>query len=848
MQLSSAQKLRTGVLLTLFFFSGVAALIYEVLWLKELGLLFGVTAYAAATTLAVFFLGLSAGSFAWGRRSADSLRPLRVYALLELGIALSALLYFGLLDLYRLIYPLLFQHLGHQPTLMLLVKFMLAVGILFLPAFFMGGTLPVMGQYLVRRPEELGRKASALYAINTFGAATGALAAGFYLPPLLGFRNSYLLAVSLNLVIAAIAFAWSRLETPAREQSSAPAGPQTSDEIQGAELPARLIWALAFASGFLTLALEVLWTRMFAQVLQNSVYTFATILTVFLVALALGSVVAHLLCRSRVNPAAALVFLLAAAAVGIGLIPLVFYRLTSGLEQLGAGLGWVEYSVSVFAIAAATLLIPGLLAGSIFPYLMKLSEAWRQSAGSTIGRLAAVNTVAAILGSLAAGFLLLDLLGLWSSLRWISIVYVLLAVLTLFRVDRRWGRWAVCAIGGAIAILVVTGFAIGNLRLVRVDDNEEVAWLREGAHGTVAVVQRNGDLRLKVNNHYTLGTAASTPNQRVQAWFPLSLHPDPKRVFFLGMGTGITAGGALDYDVERVVVTELNPDVIEASKENFAPYLNGLFEDPRVEVIAEDGRAYLAGTNETFDLIIGDIFLTYRVGVGSLYTVEHFLAVRSRLAPGGLFAQWLPMFDLSEQEFGIIARTMLEVFPQVSLWRRSLSPRFPVYALVATADGTPLSPDLFRGRLKTLEERGAVGPDVWFENIPLAAFAGNVSALRADFREYPLSTDDWRPLEYLSPVTERNTKGAGRGRTLSYLELAEFCDRLLSRSEPRSDPFLERFTEREFLEIEAGLEYYRYATFSRMNRPTEAAEARRRYEELVAGEVNSVQRESPAEQ
>lgn len=839
MQLSSAQKLRTGVLLTLFFLSGAAALIYEVLWLKELGLLFGVTAYAAATTLAVFFLGLSAGSLVWGRRSQFFRRPLRVYALLEVGIALSALLYFGLLDLYQLFYPALFQHLGQHPSLMISVKFMLAVGILFLPAFFMGGTLPVMGQYLVRRPEDLGRKASALYAINTFGAATGALAAGFYLPLLLGFRNSYLLAISLNLLVALVAFVWSRTEVPADRPSLAAADSKAADQSAGAVLPARLIWALAFASGFLTLALEVLWTRMFSQVLQNSVYTFATILTVFLIALALGSVVAHLLCRSRANPAMALLFLLSAAAVAIALTPLLFYRLTSGLEQLGEGLGWMEYSLSVFGTASVTLLLPGLLAGSIFPYLMKLGEAWHQSAGSTIGRLAAVNTVAAILGSLAAGFLLLDLLGLWRSLRWIAIAYVILAGLILVRVDRRRVRWIGFTVGGIMLILLVTGVGTRSFGLVSVDENEEIAWLREGAHGTVAVVHRDGDLRLKVNNHYLLGTAASTPNQRVQAWFPLSLHPSPKRVFFLGMGTGITAGGALDYDVERVVVTELNPDVVAASRENFSPYLNGLFEDSRVEVIAEDGRAYLAGTDEIFDLVIGDIFLTYRVGVGSLYTVEHFQAVRSRLAPGGLFVQWLPMFDLSEEEFGIIARTMLEVFPQVSLWRRSMSPRFPVFALVATVDTAPLNPDQARERLHQLVERGVVAPEVWFQNIPFAAFAGNLAPIRSYFAGYALSTDDRRPLEYLSPVTERDSKTSERSRTLAFLELADFCERLLVQSQPRSDPFLGRLSDREFRQIDAGLEFYRFETLSRLDRTAEAAEARRRYEDLVMARADA---------
>jgi spermidine synthase len=201
--------MHTLILLFLFFASGLTSLIYEVLWLKELGLLFGNTAYATATTLAVFFAGLSVGGYWWGRRASQFRHPLRVYAVLEVGIGLSALLYFALLDLYYLLYGPLFTAVGHQPALFLAVKILLAAGVLFPPAFFMGGTLPVMGQYLIRRLDHLGRTASVLYAVNTIGAAIGAFVAGFYLPMVLGFTNSYLTAIALNLVIAALSYGLS---------------------------------------------------------------------------------------------------------------------------------------------------------------------------------------------------------------------------------------------------------------------------------------------------------------------------------------------------------------------------------------------------------------------------------------------------------------------------------------------------------------------------------------------------------------------------------------------------------------------------------------------------------------
>jgi len=804
-----------------------------VLWLKELGLLFGVTAYAAATTLAVFFLGLAAGSFAWGQRSARLANPLRTYGWLEVGIALSAGLYFWILDVYQWVYPKLFGLFGHQPALLLGVKLVLALGILLPPAFFMGGTLPVMGQYLVRDADRFGRTTTMLYAVNTLGAAAGALLAGFYLPAVLGFRTSYLMAMALNLAIAAVTLWWSRAETPSAATASRGKLEAATGGTERSGMGSWLIWTIAVASGLLTLALEVLWTRMFAQVLQNSVYTFAAILTVFLVALGLGSLVAHLLCRAPWPPAMTLFALLVVAGLLVASTPPVFYWQTDGLQLFGADLGWTSYVVAVFKGVAAVILLPALVAGTIFPYLMKLIESAVISAGSTIGRLVSVNTVAAILGSMLAGFVLLDWLGLWRSIQLLSVAYLFLSLAALLAVGGVRRLAAMLPVAAIVAISLAPQYGAYGAVSLDTEAGEELAELWEGAHGTVAVIRAADDLRLKVNNHYSLGSARSTINQRVQAWLAVALHPKPKSAFFLGMGTGITAGGALDFPIERLVVTELNPDVVEASRLHFGPYLNGLFEDPRVEIVVDDGRAVLAGTVEGFDLVVGDIFLTYRAGVGSLYSREHLETVRARLKPGGIFVQWLPMFELSEEEFGIIARTMLDVFPQVSLWRRSVSPRFPVYALVASAGGAPLDSVSFRGNLLRLVENEVVSPEVWFANIPLSAFVGNLSAVADAFAGYPVSTDDKSPLEYLAPITERQTKGAKVTETLSWHALAELAERLLSGSNYRADPFLAKLGERELDEIEAGLAYYQFETYRRLGDEPTAATHRRRYEELV---------------
>ena len=343
----------------LVFLSGAASLVYEVLWLKELSLLFGSTAYAASTTLAVFFLGLAVGSAVFGRWSPRLRSPLRAYAWIELGIAASAALYFVLLEVYFQLYGPIYDALADRPAAFNAFRVALATLVLLPPAALMGGTLPVLGQHLVRRPGELGRHGALLYAVNTIGAATGAFLAGFVLPLALGFDRAYLLAMAVNVAVAGLAWRLSQVDAhgaarapdvPADRQGhlsqvdahGAARAPDARADRQGhrgrrsggsrrrppaaapagAAVSAWLLAAVAGLSGVFALGLEVLWTRMFAQVLQNSVYTFSTVLVVFLAALATGSAVANRLCRLRAAPARVLWMLLTLSGLGVAATPL----------------------------------------------------------------------------------------------------------------------------------------------------------------------------------------------------------------------------------------------------------------------------------------------------------------------------------------------------------------------------------------------------------------------------------------------------------------------------------------------------------------------------------------------
>ena len=803
------------VIFVLFFASGFTGLVFEVLWMKELGLLFGNSAYAVATTLASFFLGLAAGGYVWGRRSSKIKNPLRRYALLEAGVAGSALLYFLLLAAYRGIYGPLFEAFEHRQEVFLIVKFVLALGVLFPPAFFMGGTLPMMSQYLVRSRDELGQTASALYAVNTFGAVLGAYMAGFHLPPLIGYKGAYLTAVALTLVVAGAALFVSRTVPPA-----APAETGRISNTSKFPLSNRTVLGIAFLSGFVTLSLEVLWTRMFAQVLQNSVYTFSAILVLFLLCLASGAWVASGLARLRLNPRLVVVGLSMGSALTVSATPWIFNSATGGLSEIGTGMGWYRYIIQVFGTGILVIFVPGLLLGTVLPYLMKVSESFGLGAGRTVGYLVAVNTVGAILGSLLAGFVFLDLFGLWNSIFMTGGLYL---AAFLFLPGLPHLHRAIPATGIVLLLLV---FHSGHLPLVHADPakNENVLEVWQGSGATVAVVRQQSSLKIKVNNFYAVGGTGALKWEAWQTHLPLLIHPKPRSIFYLGMGTGITAGAALSHPVARVVVTEIVPEVVAAARNHFGPYTNHLFEDGRATVVTEDGRNYLLGTDERFDVIVADLFMPWKASTGTLYSLEHFAAARQKLNDVGIFVQWLPLYQMSRSEFGIIVRTMLAVFPQVTLWRGDFFSQGPIVALVGQPKAGKLDPHAIRKRLRQsgpevhdlplrhfIPEIDRFSPTAKVSDQPgrfLVYYCGNLTAAGHLFDLYRVNSDDQPILEYGAPISQRK-EASGSVSWFVTDELINFFEKLLETVPPDQDPFLEKFSGTEINFVRAGLNFHR---------------------------------------
>ncbi len=790
--------------------SGAAGLAYEVLWLKQLSLLFGSTSSAAAVTLAAFFLGLASGSWALGGFAERSVRPLLGYAALELGIALSAGLYLLLHHFYGTIYASIYQACGGPGTALLLAKFALAFVVLVPPSFCMGGTLPFLGQYLIRSRESLGRVGAALYATNTIGGIVGALLAGFLLPSALGFLNAYLLCICVSLSIAAVSARIGRGEV-LPVQAAPKAG-----KPEKASMPRGWVLSLAFVSGVLTLGLEVIWTRMFAQVLQNSVFTFSVVLATFLSSLAMGSALASILMRRTTRPESVLTALLALAGIAASLSVAIFWFSTNGLQYVGATLGWSEYLLLVAAMALSTMGPPGVLAGAVFPYLLKLESQRMRSAGRSIGQLTALNTVGATVGSLLAGFVLLSTVGMWRGMQWIAFAYFACALLVAWKGRARFA--ALVPLAGIA--LVATILDPKGLPVVRVAGAERLLETWESKDGIVAVTETPGSRWIKVNNWNTIGGAEAAEEEapgellwQGQVWqsqLPLLVHGKAKSVFFLGMGTGIPAGAALEFPVERVVVAELVDEVVVASREYFEEETGGLHTDGRATVIAEDGRNFLRGTRETFDLIVSECFVPWRAGVGSLYSVDHYVESRKRLRPGGLYAQWIPLYQMSERELMLVVNSMRTAFPEVTIWRGNFHAEYPLLMLMG-GDAAPavggLSPADFEPAKRSLTEllqeptRGRVA-EVDAEMVGMF-YAGRVRTLASKLEDVELNTDA-RPLfEYLAPKTQR----AQMAETATWFvqsELAAFLDLLADEPLDVPEARMGYYVHRSILDRSAG--------------------------------------------
>jgi spermidine synthase len=733
--------------------SGAAALVVETTWLRWFQLLFGATAPAASATLVAFFAGQALGA-AWGARRAPHWRsPLRAYGLLELAAAAGAVAAPALLAAGDALTRAAYEPLRQQPSLLAAVRFGVALAATLPAAMAFGATLPAVGSAAVQHTARLGSRGSALYAWNTAGAATGAALSAFVLPDLFGVRAGYALGVAASLGVGVAALMLARgADAPAPPP---PKRPSTSPNAGWA-----VAGSFAAVSGFAALAAQVLLVHAFAQILNQSVYAFGSVLVVVLAALAAGAgLVSRLEAGGRVPAERVLGFALAAGSVAWLLFPVVFYAASDGLSYVGTALPWPGYLLLALALVAATAGVPLVLGALVLPATFAL--AGRASIdghpGSLLGRLAAANTLGAIAGALAAPWLLLPLFGLFGAFAALAALLALCALLAPGRSDAPLRAGLVTV--GALAVLTL-GRPLDR-PAIRLEPGERLVASETTSAGLVAVVQRHDGLLIRTDNHYVLGGTAEQLHEERQGHLPLILHPAPQRAAFVGTATAITAGAATAHPLERLHLVEIVPAVSRAAASHFAAANRRVHDDPRSVVVLDDARNFLRATAERFDVVVADLFVPWRSGTGALYTREHFAAVRERLQPRGLFCQWLPLYQLDRVEFEMVARTFLDVFPETALFRGDFYGRYPIAALVGFTGRPASAADISASAVRL----GRAGEsDRWVTDPlgPWSLYVGALGPLRETLAAQALNTDDRPRIQYRAARGHGGGGAAGR--------------------------------------------------------------------------------------
>ena len=662
-------KKRSRLAKSLLFFSGLTALVYQTIWIKQLTLVVGVDVYAVTTGVSGFFAGLALGSALLGRVADRSRNPLRLYAGLEVGIAVLGIVSTLSLAAAPPLFVALQSNLG-------LVAWVLPFLLVVAPAALMGGTLPPLLAAVRPQEDSIGRESGGLYAANTAGAIAGALLAVFWLVPAFGIRGASISAALINLALAATAFALAVKTTPTATQPS-PVDPV----YQGSKSSAHLAFGLYALAGGVALGYEVVWTQVIVQFLSTRALAFAVVLATYLLGLVLGSWIYARL-ADRVHNLWRVFGLLIA---GAGLAALAtFAMLGDWLPDAQYALGKVTFRATNsrmlemctrFAVAAGVVILPPtLLLGAAFPAAAKLAVQ-PQRAGRDVGLMLALNTACGILGTVVTGFFLVPTLGLARSLGMLALVAALIGGVAIAR-QKEFERSAVYRAAGLAAIVLVLALALPRDRLATLlatARGGEVVYYDEGAAGTVAVIEqatpKGSFRRLYIQGVSNSGDVMpSLRYMRLQASVPLLIHPgEPKSALVIGLGTGITSGALLaDPGLERRLCLELLEPVIEA-----ASLFRGNFNagtDPRLEIRIADGRHELMRSQERFDLITLEPPPPAAAGVVNLYSREFYELARLRLEMGGMLAQWLPLKTQRAESTKSLIRSMLDVFPHVSLW------------------------------------------------------------------------------------------------------------------------------------------------------------------------------------
>jgi spermidine synthase len=749
------------LLLLLFFGSGACALVYQVMWLRLLSLVFGVTVYAASTVLAGFMAGLGVGSLLAGRMAARFTRPLAAFGIAEALVGITAFATPSLLDGLTALWISIRPSLPDSLAAITIIRFVVAFLVLIVPTSLMGATLPLVIKSAVARQDRIGGRIGLLYAINTTGAIAGALVAGFYFISEIGVALSFRFAAITNIAIGLVALAAAYAMPPQDQQEIRRSGNTSSSDLVVSCTPAQrriVLWTF-FVSGMMSLALEIIWFRMLVVFLRPTAYAFTIMLACVLAGIALGSAVASPILRLRARwlPVLAII----QALVGIAAV-LSFNALTVTQAAIEQATPWFEriglnpYLAPLVVSSLAAMLPTTLLLGLAFPIGLSLwaGDDTSDETSRRVGAFYSLNVFGAIAGSVLAGFVLLPAIGSRQSLIAVSALATLSSMAIAWSMRKASAPRAIAIAAVAPVLFVIAASAAVDpfdVAFARFHRNEKLLWRQEGVQTTVAVHDRQGNPPMRVmyldGNHQANDSIPTAfVHQRIGA-LPVMLHQAPTTALVVGLGGGATPGAVARHDVD-VDVVELSAAVVAGS--DFFKRINfDLLQRPNVHLHVDDGRNFLMMARKKYDVITADIILPRHAGAGSLYSKEYYELVRDSLAEGGLAMQWNG--GDSATEYKLLMRTFLSVFPHTTLWGDGslmLGSMKPFTLSQSAYNARRARFDLFPWDIPTLKRIYIAGTD------DIRAFVG----------EGPILTDDKPVIEYFLSLPKNDAPGGYTGR------------------------------------------------------------------------------------
>ncbi|HIE25664.1 TPA: tetratricopeptide repeat protein [Candidatus Poribacteria bacterium] len=755
-------------ILIIFFASGATGLIYEVIWTRMLILVFGSTVFAVTTVLTSFMAGLALGSFYFGRRADAQARPLRIYAYLEIGIGIFALIFPIILILLNGVYVGIHRQIHASFYPLSLIRFVLSFLVLLVPTTLMGATLPIISKFFVLRFENLGWDVGRLYSLNTFGAVVGTIAAGFFLVKWFGVDWTLRFSAVINLIIAGIAMLLDKQKmeewTDGRMEGTHPS--IRPSNIPSSDLPPLIIrlalWTFA-VSGFCALAYEVLWTRILVFFLGHTTYAFATMLSAFLFGIAAGSFIFAKIAdlpylREKIQHQ---VSILGVVQISIGLSAIVLLPAFSELYAIRVGLPAGRFWS--FISCLVVMILPTTLMGASFPLVTRIYTLNLNQLGRSIGNVYSINTLGSIFGSFAAGFILIPLIGIQKSVILIASVNAIMGCLLIALNPQANKQFRLSGIISAVLIIIFSNLFMPTDKPIVLksaifkiqNPGGKLLSYEEGVDASVtAMVDADDVRRLYVDtNQAAEDSRWDSPSHRVIAHLPLLIHPRPKRALIVGFGMGVTSYSATQHGV-TVDAVEISPGVVNANR--YFTHVNGdVLKNPLVNLTVDDGRNYILTTENRYDMIsTGIIHPLVSSGSSSIYSEDFYELCKRILTNDGIMCQWVPLHRLPEEYYKMIIRTFIKVFPHTTLWYK-FTPDFSI--LIGTPERLRIDFSNFIARAQIPSVRKGLARDDLDSMSLLDSFMMSEETVRKYVGEGPIHTDDRPRLEFFGAIPPDTT-------------------------------------------------------------------------------------------